>query len=81
MNRESGSCETCWLAAICLSLLMWLLSLFAQSLLYMLSLPQLINMTAVLFGCTVLTYIDFSHQDVSDAAQHGHKVKHVPGIL
>lgn len=27
------------------------------------------------------SYIDFSHQDVSDAAQHGHKVKHVPGVL
>lgn len=27
------------------------------------------------------SYIDFSHQDVSDAAQHGYKVKHIPGIL
>lgn len=27
------------------------------------------------------SYIDFSHQDVSDAPQYSHKVKHVPGVL
>lgn len=27
------------------------------------------------------SYIDFRHQDVSNASQHCHKVKHVPSIL
>ncbi len=28
-----------------------------------------------------LTYVNLSDYDVSDAAQHGHKVEHIPGIF
>ena len=74
---------------------MCLVSLFAQSLQHGRSLPRLITMRAVLYGYSAFSlvgvsdgageegcsYIDFSDQDVSDATQHRHKVKYVPGVL
>lgn len=53
-------------------------------------------MTAVLYRCCAVglvgviggvwaeegcSYVNFRHQDVGDAAQHRHKVEHVPGVL